>query len=193
MAQELFYRNGYLATSVDDIVDHAGVSKSNFYYHFKSKEALGLAVVAMRSAEFERNMLNTLDDVALTPLERLMKLFANLVDQQRDPLDNCGCPFGNMVAEMSEHSERLREQLSRMFRVMTDHIAETVAVGQARGEIRCDATARELAALIVQTSQGMHLMSKCHKTVATVSHTGRLLVKLLAAPDLGQTDMPPHP
>lgn len=186
-AEELFYRNGYLATSVDDIVDRAGVSKSNFYYHYKSKEDLGVAVISARTAEFRRDLVDTLADVSLTPLERLDKLFVNMVDRQRASLHNCGCPFGNMVAEMSEHSERLREQLSNMFRTVTDHVAEIVAIGQSRGEIRTDAPPRELAALLVQTSQGMHLMSKCHKTVDTVSHTGRLLIRLLAVSDKSQS------
>ena len=35
---ELFYKNGYYNTSVDDILKELSLSKGAFYYHFDSKE-----------------------------------------------------------------------------------------------------------------------------------------------------------
>lgn len=39
-ARKLFERNGFSATSVQSIVDDAGLTKGAFYYHFTSKEEL---------------------------------------------------------------------------------------------------------------------------------------------------------
>lgn len=39
-ARKLFERNGFAATSVQSIVDDAGLTKGAFYYHFVSKEDL---------------------------------------------------------------------------------------------------------------------------------------------------------
>jgi len=38
LALELFEQNGYPRTSVEDIVDAAGLTKGAFYHHFQSKE-----------------------------------------------------------------------------------------------------------------------------------------------------------
>src|SRR5438067_1298505 len=102
-AREMFYRSGYLGTSVDDIIAGAKVSKSNFYYHFKSKEDLGLAVLSSRCGEFESVLAATLCNDGLTPKDRLTELIRRLSEIE----DLAGCPFGNLVAEMSEHSERI--------------------------------------------------------------------------------------
>ena len=44
-AFDLMYRNGYRATSVDDILKKMDVTKGSFFYHFKSKEEMALAVI----------------------------------------------------------------------------------------------------------------------------------------------------
>lgn len=179
VAQELFYHQGYLATSVDDIIAKAGLSKSNFYYHFKSKETLGLAVLEARKEDFQGVLANTLCHPALEPRERLLRFFVFLSEAQETRLGKGGCPFGNLVAEMAEHSERFRCQLSAMFCGLSSVIAELIAEGQQQGAFRRDVEPEALAALIVQTTQGMLLMTKCHKSADTVQTSGLVLTQLI--------------
>ena len=126
VSRDLFYRRGYLATSVDDILVEAKVSKSNFYYHFKSKEDLGIAVLDDRRAEFEAALASTLCNDALTPQERLSSFLKRLAES-REAHASSGCPFGNLVAEMSDHSERFRHELSSMFSALSAVVARAVA------------------------------------------------------------------
>lgn len=49
-AQALFFARGYEATTVNDVLDAAAVSKGGFYHHFGSKEDL-LEAIAARAAE----------------------------------------------------------------------------------------------------------------------------------------------
>jgi len=44
-AAEVFARTGFLAASMNDIVEAAGVTKGAVYFHFASKEALAVAIV----------------------------------------------------------------------------------------------------------------------------------------------------
>src|SRR2546421_1211058 len=109
-AREMFYRSGYLATSVDDIIAGAQVSKSNFYYHFKSKEDLGIAVLDSRCQEFEKLLAGRLCNSLLPPRSKL-KTFVSVIAGVSESHGPGGCPFGNLIAEMSDHSERFRKQL----------------------------------------------------------------------------------
>ncbi len=45
IALEKFARLGYHQTKISDIVSEAGVAQGTFYWHFKSKEAIGLAII----------------------------------------------------------------------------------------------------------------------------------------------------
>ena len=49
-AVELFYRHGFNAVGLDRVLDEAGVTKTTFYKHFKSKNDLMVAAVEMRDA-----------------------------------------------------------------------------------------------------------------------------------------------
>jgi AcrR family transcriptional regulator len=48
----LFAERGYLGTSVNDLLEHAGLTKNAFYSYFPSKEALALAIVEHTSAQW---------------------------------------------------------------------------------------------------------------------------------------------
>ncbi|NLH99845.1 MAG: TetR/AcrR family transcriptional regulator [Chthonomonadales bacterium] len=180
-AGEMLYRQGYNSTSVDDIAAAAGVSKSNFYYHFPSKEDLGLAVLSIRREKLERLLVDTLRDTSRGPLSRLAGFLSALLDHQEDELERRGCPFGNLVAEMTEHSERMRCFLHGVFQDMIGDIAAVIAEGQSVGQIRDDLDAQAVARLLVQTIQGMHLIVKCDRDARAARVSGNLLIDLIAA------------
>lgn len=182
VALEQFYRAGYQATSVDDIIARASVSKSNFYYHFKSKEELGTAVLCIRGSEFSKLLEQTLCNGALSPRERLQSFLDFLHQTQDANLDKRGCPFGNLVAEMAEHNERFRCQLSEVFGSLTKSVTELIEEGQARNAFRKDVAAIDMATLVVQTVQGMLLLTKCHKSVDCLKRGADTLVRLVESP-----------
>src|SRR5215213_10800183 len=47
-AVELFYRRGFAAVGVDQIIEAAGVTKTTFYKHFEGKDDLMVAAVQRR-------------------------------------------------------------------------------------------------------------------------------------------------
>src|ERR1700712_2439406 len=51
-AASVFARTGFLAASMNDIVDEAGVTKGAVYFHFPSKEALAVAIVEEQFAQW---------------------------------------------------------------------------------------------------------------------------------------------
>jgi TetR/AcrR family transcriptional repressor of nem operon len=176
---DLFYRNGYQATSVDDIIAQAKVSKSNFYYHFRSKEDLGLEVLDQRRSALMESLDCMLGDCGECARERLDRFVDHLVETQ-EVERNGGCPFGNLVAEMADHSERFRCHLVDVFAGLTTRIASVVEDGQRHGAFRADICPNDVAALFVQATQGMLLMTKCQKSVASLARGARLLVKLIS-------------
>ena len=50
-AEEMFCRNGYEQTSVQDIIDRLHSSKGSFYHHFESKQALLEGICAVRAGQ----------------------------------------------------------------------------------------------------------------------------------------------
>jgi AcrR family transcriptional regulator len=70
-AQALFFEKGYDATSVDEIIRRAGISKGAFYYYFPSKEAVLEALAERMAVAAIERVQPLLDDPSLNAYERL--------------------------------------------------------------------------------------------------------------------------
>ena len=69
-AEELFCRNGYESTSVQDIIDSLNTSKGSFYHHFISKEALLEEICSRRADQISAAVLRECEASPL-PLRKL--------------------------------------------------------------------------------------------------------------------------
>ena len=185
-ATEMFYQVGYSWTSVDDILKRCGVAKSNFYYHFESKEQLAFAVLDQWLADQEALMVRTLQCVDRTPKER-MKLFLDQVcGSQVEYANMAGCPFGNFAAalpvmECDERHERFRVKLCEMFQRIEDALTRCLAEGSRTGEFRSDIPPAEMAALLWATLQGLLIFTKTRRsTQALCTGCGHFYQLILA-------------
>jgi AcrR family transcriptional regulator len=94
-----FYRDGFRNVGLDQILADVGISKTAFYKHFESKDALMLAVLEMKNVWLQDLLRTTIlqrNDV--TPVERLRSLF-DIVQQFIDSDDFQGCIFVNVAME----------------------------------------------------------------------------------------------
>ncbi len=167
-AKELFYRVGYETTSVDDILKQCKVAKSNFYYHFPTKEDLALSVLELRVQEYEAVVLQSLKNEALAPTERLEQFFARFCKTHIEEEGSAGCPFGNFAAALptlktDESCERFRRQLSKLFSEMEAAIRHCIAAGVRTGEFQPNILPAECALLMVAVLQGLLMLTKTHQ------------------------------
>jgi TetR/AcrR family transcriptional repressor of nem operon len=183
-ARELFYFVGYQATSVDDILRICGVAKSNFYYHFRTKDDLALAVINLQVAEFESGALKILFDRDSDPADRLERFCEALIHAQANIQQMGGCPFGNFAAALSsrdadEKTLRFREMLGRLFLRIQGALAVCLTEGIEAGVFRADLPADQLAMTVFATIEGLMLMTKTHRDTAPLKHGLLVLQRLV--------------
>src|ERR1051326_7929964 len=89
-ADRLFYRNGFDHTSFSDIADAVKISRGNFYHHFKSKDEILDAVIAVRLAS-TREMLDRWEAEGKTPVDRI-RSFIHMLIANRGEIKMHGCP-----------------------------------------------------------------------------------------------------
>lgn len=105
-ATELFHRNGFVDTSVEEILDKSSVSKSNFYYHFESKIQLALLTLTNEIYRFEKEVLITLSHKnQYNPDVRIKNMYAELANYNENFL---GSFCGNLAIEMSFLKKKFR-------------------------------------------------------------------------------------
>src|SRR5277367_5154571 len=112
-ASREIYRSGFQSASLDRILAATGVTKGALYYHFKSKEALGYAVVEeVISPDLRGKWLLPL----LSGKDPIDALIAIVESESVRPEDvRGGCPLNNLAQEMSPLDEGFRKRLAQIF------------------------------------------------------------------------------
>jgi len=154
-ADRLFYERGYEATSFADIAAAVHLSRGNFYYHFKAKDDILDAVIALRLANTAK-MLDAWEAEAGDPAERI-RSFIRILIMNRAKIMLYGCPVGMLCNELSKLHHVAKDDASKIFTLFRSWLARQFsALGR-------DADADALAMHLLMRSQGI-------ATLATAFH-----------------------
>ena len=165
-AGRLIHLKGYHCTSLDDVLRESGVGKGNFYYHFKSKEELGYAIIDRLVKGFvERTLAPAFADRHADPVIQIGGFLDRILDSQRQR--NCigGCPMGNLASELSDVHEGFRRRLADVFREWRVTMADALRRGQAAGRLGPECDPEGAAYFIVAALEGAILMGKVTKDI----------------------------
>ena len=110
-ASDLFYRQGYNATGINQIIEEAAVAKATMYQHFESKEDLLYEYLAS-TASATNVALYRAQESHKTVRQKVAALFDFLQDFAAQTSCN-GCNFLNISAEIPAGNSRIRGVLTR--------------------------------------------------------------------------------
>lgn len=108
-ALNLFYKQGYLATGINQVIAESGVTKNTFYYHFPSKDALCVAYLQARGKVWGA-WLNAEIESKKTPYKRFMAPL-DFVERWLQECDFRGCAFLNIASEIPDLNSDIRKQV----------------------------------------------------------------------------------
>jgi len=112
-AVELFYRHGFNAVGIDQVIEEAGVTKTTFYKHFKSKNELMVAAVEMRddweTEAWKRAARTVGGDKARAQLRALFEV----LDVWFNDHDFGGCLFLNVASEFPNPHDPVHRAAAR--------------------------------------------------------------------------------
>ncbi|HWD68670.1 MAG TPA: helix-turn-helix domain-containing protein [Solirubrobacteraceae bacterium] len=137
-AAELFARQGFNATGVNDLHKAARVSKRTLYQHFQSKDDLIIVYLAQYGRAGPTAALLRRDD--LTPRTRLLELFTALAD----PATVVPDPLIAAAAEFPSRGHRVHQAVTAQAEHFTQRLTALARAAQAPDPER---TARRLATL----------------------------------------------
>lgn len=112
-ADRLFYQQGFDATSFAHIADAVGISRGNFYYHFKTKDDILEAVINFRLSN-TRAMLDQWEADGDTPADRI-RSFIDILVVNRAKIKRFGCPVGTLCTELAKLDHPARPEANELF------------------------------------------------------------------------------
>jgi len=161
-AFELIYSKGYQTTSIDDIIATTQVTKGAFYYHFKTKDEMGVAII-------EEILKPTMLESFIKPIENSenpIDDFYNMISYLllEDPFLQVkyGCPVGNLTQEMTPWNNQFSLALSELVNQWMNTIEKAILNGQVSGLIRKDINGRQVGFFIMSGYWGIRNFGKIH-------------------------------
>lgn len=155
-ADTLFYEGGYEATSFAEIATAVGISRGNFYHHFKTKDDILDAVITRRMAR-TREMLEGWQAGDAAPRARILS-FVHILIANRAKIMAFGCPVGSLTTELSKLDHVAQGRAADIFGLFRDWLAAQFrALGADNGR------ANALALHVLSRSQGVAVMASAFR------------------------------
>lgn len=111
-AARLVHEQGFARTSLADIARESEVPLGNLYYYFKTKDAIGDALVEQKAAE--HLAIRAAWDAKYEPRERIEALIQATLES-RELVARSGCPMGALCSELHKDPGPLAERAATLF------------------------------------------------------------------------------
>ncbi len=156
--------NGFHNTSISDIIKASGVKKGNLYYHFASKEDIGLEVLEDAKEEFFQFLAQSFQ--GHSPCAKVVNSCQAIFAEQKKNNFVGGCLFGNAALEMSDLNPRFSEVIHGVFAHWVDEIERHLSMAGEGSLLLGNVSSALMAKTIVATIEGGIMMSRVSKDQA---------------------------
>ncbi|CCG08849.1 TetR/AcrR family transcriptional regulator [Pararhodospirillum photometricum] len=174
-ALRVFWAKGFEATTLADLLDATGLSKSSLYAAFGGKRELFLAAFAAYRDERRRRLHAALTQ-APSGRAALEAYFAKVVAHAQSGEKIFGCMTCNEAVEFGPHDEAVQHLVHDDFRNMEAAFAEALARGVADGSLApCPLGEQTRARLLVVHLLGLQTLARAKADPAVLDDAVALL------------------
>lgn len=178
-ALELFWRRGYEATSMADLVEHLGIGRASMYATFGNKRELYLKALDRYNEHRDPGLLRELSQPgpALPAVRTVVRRFAaeaSVGDQRLN-----GCFVTNTAAELGAHDPVAARKVEASWTQIETLLHSALTRAQAQGELPADRDPRTLARMLLVLMQGLRVVGKASQDPGRVRDAAEQALTLL--------------
>lgn len=154
----LFWRKGYNATSMQDLVDATGLNRSSIYNSFGDKFQL-YEESLKRYQQLQQKKLETYFSGVLSPKQAITSLFEGIRDEIIGESKSKGCFLSNCTTELGHTEPKIHDFLVKNKNTITQGFTGLIQKAQETGEIDHSKNAGHLALYLFSSLQGLRVTS----------------------------------
>lgn len=161
-AFEIIYTKGYQTTSIDEIIATTKVTKGAFFYHFKTKDEMGLAIINEIVKPIMQDAFIKPLQATKNPIKEIYEMKkALLLENPLLKLEN-GCPVGNLAQEMTPWNVEFGKALSELILEWQQTIENCIKNAKANGTVRKNVNPQQVAYFIMSSYWGIRNYGKVY-------------------------------
>ncbi len=176
-AMEVFWAYGYEATSLSELLKNMGIGKKSLYDTFGNKQSLFLKALEYYGRTNLRDICSRLcaDGSPLTNLKQLLMEWQEMHSQP----GSCGCMLGTNIADFNTDNPAIAKVMRVYLKQVEDAFTATLRRAQAAGELSSATNPRNLARLLLCTTQGIALLGRVMDDDTTLEGAVEATISLL--------------
>lgn len=155
----VFWRKGYQATSVQDLVEATGLNRGSLYDTFGDKHGLFLEVVEHYRVNVSAQRLLRLEEPG-PARRRIGGFFKEMIDFSLGEGRLLGCLMTNSAIELAPHDRDAQVAVAASMGAMEAAFRRVLTRARKNGELAGDKSPRELARFFTATANGLRVMAK---------------------------------
>ena len=177
-AMNLFWKQGYSATSVQDLVSHLGINRASIYDTFGDKNKL-----FKKSFELYRkqNIEGLIQFFENRPNVKIgfSELFDNAIQEAVSDKDRKGCFVVNTTTELTPNDESLYQILETNKQDFINIFFDYLKKGKESGQLKSSLDLKSLATLFYTLYNGIRVVSKIRPNKKELTDSIHLAITLL--------------
>ena len=162
----LFWKNGYEATCLAELVQEMGIGRQSLYNTFGDKHSLFIESVKHYVDTKGQNLVAALEAPG-SPVGNIRKAFEQII-QSVSRSDCRGCLVTNAIVELAPHDEAVRKLAQAMVNRVEKAIKVTLDRAVKEGEISRNTDTRAVARFLNCTVHGLVVMGKASASRAVL-------------------------
>jgi AcrR family transcriptional regulator len=180
-SRDLFWDQGYAATTIDDLSAATGLGRGSFYKAFGDKRTMFLRGLELHCADAIDGIRAELRNPELSAYDRLVGHVRAAAASMVSDTDHRGCLLAKSAAELSSTDPVVAKQVKRTFDGWLRELTATISAAQTDGDIPSDTDAKSMASLLLAVLRGMEALRKGGASPATIKLAAEQAIALLAA------------
>ena len=154
----LFYKNGYYNTSVDDILKELSLSKGAFYYHFDSKEDFFVQIIEQLVVRKVYSMLIEPIEGHENTLELITNCFEDALETAVHNELDYGFLLNNFMNEFNGRNPEVMKHLNEILRIWEVTLVSAIQRGKFNGHIDRHVDAEGVAVYLMSSFIGIRTL-----------------------------------
>ena len=153
VARDLFWRNGYEDTSIEDVVSATGLNRYALYTSFGGKRELFLAALDDYYSERKRHFLSRLADAKTPPLDAVRSVFEFAISEMAER--GAGCLMCNVASDVGRRDAVVAERIAKYLSEIRKAYTEALRHAASRGDLNPAMTPEAGASLLIAVKLGL--------------------------------------
>lgn len=178
-SRDLFWDQGYAATSIDDLSAATGLGRGSFYKAFGDKHSMFVRSLELYCSEAVDGIRVELRNTDLSAYDRLVAHVRGAAASAAADTDRRGCLLAKSAAELSSTDPEVAKHVKRTLDAWLRELAATISAAQADGDIPSETDAKAMASLLLAVLRGMEALRKGGASAATVKSAAEQAIALL--------------